>query len=83
SAVLRELRAKLARESDTFLRERLDGTDTLSPVDRERIHKLAEELLDKLVVSPVERQRDVRELRRRLANLESIRDLFGLDGERR
>ena len=82
TAVLRDLRAKLGAERDAFLRERLAGAENLSAAERERIARLAEELLEKLVVNPVARLRDSRELRRRVADLEAVRRLFGLDQEK-
>jgi glutamyl-tRNA reductase len=82
TAVLRDLRAKLGAEREAFLRERLAGAENLSAAERERIGKLAEEMLEKLVINPVARLRDSRELRRRVADLEAVRRLFGLDQEK-
>jgi glutamyl-tRNA reductase len=82
TAVLRDLRAKLGAEREAFLRERLAGAENLSAGERERIGKLADEMLEKLVINPVARLRDSRELRRRVADLEAVRRLFGLDQEK-
>jgi glutamyl-tRNA reductase len=82
TAVLRDLRAKMAQESEGFLRERLAGAENISAAERERISRLAEELLERVVVNPVTRLHSVHELRERLADLEAVRRLFGLDQEK-
>ena len=80
--VLNQLRAKLHHEREEFLRERLGQMPHLSAQDRERVAKLAEELLDRVLLEPAERLRGARGLRHRLQSLEALRDLFGLDREK-
>ncbi len=82
TAVLRDLREKIAQEREGFLRERLASAENISAAERERISRLAEELLERVVVNPVARLRGVHELRQRLADLEAVRRLFGLDQEK-
>jgi glutamyl-tRNA reductase len=82
AAVLRDLREKMSQERDGFLRERLTSAENVSAAERERISRLAEELLERVVVNPVARLRSVHELRERLADLEAVRRLFGLDQEK-
>ena len=82
TAVLRDLRAKLGREREEFFRAKLANTENISAADRERINRLAEELLEHLVVEPVARMRNAAELRQRLSDLEAVRRLFGLDQEK-
>jgi glutamyl-tRNA reductase len=82
TAVLRDLREKMAQEREGFLRERLASAENISAAERERISRLAEELLERVVVNPVARLRGVHELRQRLADLEAVRRLFGLDQEK-
>ncbi|HEX2710725.1 MAG TPA: glutamyl-tRNA reductase [Candidatus Acidoferrales bacterium] len=81
-ALLEELRAKLKHEREDFLRERLGEMQHLSPGDRERVARLAEDLLDRVLLQPVERLRGVRGLRRKLQSVEALRDLFRLDKEK-
>ena len=76
---LSELRARVHGEREEFLRERLGHVQHLSPVDRQKIAQLTEELLDRVLFARVERIRGMRELRRKLASLEALRDLFGLE----
>jgi glutamyl-tRNA reductase len=82
TAVLRDLRERMAQEREGFLRERLAGAENISAAERERISRLAEELLERVVVNPVARLRGEHELRQRLADLEAVRRLFGLDQEK-
>ncbi len=81
-ALLDQLRAKLRHEREEFLRERLDQMQHLSAEERQRIARLAEELLERVLLDPVERLRSARGLRRKLQNFEALRDLFGLDKEK-
>jgi glutamyl-tRNA reductase len=82
SVVLRELREKLARDRDAFLHKRLDGAPDLSAAERERLVRVADELIEQLVLAPVDRLRNHRDLRCKLADLEAVRNLFGLDREK-
>ncbi len=81
-ALLDQLRVKLRHEREEFLRERLDQMQHLSAEERQRIARLAEELLERVLLDPVERLRSARGLRRKLQNFEALRDLFGLDKEK-
>jgi glutamyl-tRNA reductase len=82
SAVLGDLRTKLAAERESFLRERLSSMSNLSERDRTQVATLLEEFTDRLVLHPAERLRGTPELRRKLQNLEALRDLFHLDREK-
>jgi len=77
--VIGELRARLAAERETFLGERLNTMQHLSPEDKQRVGELMDELLDRVLLEPAERLKGVRDLRRKLQNLEALRDLFRLD----
>lgn len=70
------LRARLREERKAFLRARLDGMNHLAAEDRERLEAMVEELLEKLMVQPAERLRGEKELRRKIQNVEALRDLF-------
>jgi glutamyl-tRNA reductase len=77
------LRARLREERTTFLRTRLSSVTHLSPGDREQMEVLMDELLEKLLVEPAERLRGERELRRKIQNVEALRDLFLSDRDKR
>jgi glutamyl-tRNA reductase len=76
---LRELRSRLGAEREAFLRERLNDMAHLSAEDKRRIAGLMEELLDRVLLEPAEKVKAVPDLRRKLQNLEALRDLFRLD----
>jgi len=77
------LRARLRQERTAFLQTRLASVTHLSPEDREHIEVLMDELLEKLLIEPAERLRGERELRRKIQNVEALRDLFLSDREKR
>jgi glutamyl-tRNA reductase len=81
-AVLGDLRTKLAAEREAFLRERLAAMSHLSEQDRAQFAAMLGEFVDRVVLDPAERLRGIPELRRKLQNLESLRDLFHLDREK-
>jgi glutamyl-tRNA reductase len=76
------LRARLRNEREAFLRARLDAMGHLAAPDRERMEALMDELLEKLLVEPAERLRGERQLRRKVQNVEALRDLFLNDREK-
>ncbi len=70
------LRARLREERAAFLHARLASMGHLSEADRARMETLMDELLEKLLVEPAERLRGERQLRRKIQNVEALRDLF-------
>jgi glutamyl-tRNA reductase len=79
SAVVSALRARLASEREAFLRERLAAWPHLSAEDRSRMAALMDELLNRVLLEPAESLKGERDLRRKLQNLEALRDLFHLE----
>ena len=71
-----ELRARLQGERTAFIRSRMESMQHLSEADRERMELLMGELLEKLLLEPAERLRGEKELRRKIQNVEALRDLF-------
>ena len=78
-AVLRELRSRLEAEREAFVSERLGALSHLSAEDKRRISVLMDELLNRILLQPAEQLKSVPDLRRKLQNLEALRDLFRLD----
>jgi glutamyl-tRNA reductase len=78
-AVLRELRSRLGAERESFLRERLGAMPHLSADDKRLIAVLMDELLDRVLFERAEQLKAVSDLRRKVQNLEALRDLFRLD----
>jgi glutamyl-tRNA reductase len=81
-SLLSQLRAKLHQEREDFLRERAEEMQHLSPEGREKVAGLMEDFLDRILAEPGERLRSARELRRKLQNIEALRELFGLPREK-
>jgi glutamyl-tRNA reductase len=81
-AVLGELRTRLTAEREAFMRERLASMSHLSPEDRQRMAELMDEMVNRVLLEPAERLKGVRDLRRKLQNLEALRDLFQLNREK-
>jgi glutamyl-tRNA reductase len=81
--LVQALRARLREERTRFLHTRLASVTHLSPKDREHMEVLMDELLEKLLVEPAERLRGERELRRKIQNVEALRDLFLSDRDKR
>jgi len=77
--VVRELRSRLGAEREAFLRERLGDVSHLSPEDQQRIALLMDDLLTRVLLAPAEQLKAVPDLRRKIQNLEALRDLFRLD----
>jgi glutamyl-tRNA reductase len=75
-----ELRARLQDERNSFVRDRMESMKRLSTDDRVRVEALMGELLEKLLVEPAERLRGEKELRRKIQNVEALRDLFLSNG---
>jgi glutamyl-tRNA reductase len=70
------LRERLREERSAFIRARLAEMGHLSATDRQRVEGLMDELLEKLLLQPAERLRGERVLRRKIQNVEALRDLF-------
>jgi glutamyl-tRNA reductase len=70
------LRSRIREERASFIRARIDGMNHLAPSDREHVENLMDELLEKLLVEPATRLRGEKELRRKIQNVEALRDLF-------
>lgn len=74
--LVKELRVRLREERVAFLHARLASMNHLPESDRARMETLMDELLEKLLVEPAERLRGERQLRRKIQNVEALRDLF-------
>jgi glutamyl-tRNA reductase len=70
------LRVRLREERSAFVHARLKEMGHLTVTDRERVEGLMDDLLEKLLLQPAERLRGERELRRKIQNVEALRDLF-------
>src|SRR6266403_511457 len=70
------LRVKMREERAAFIRSRMEPMKHLTETDRAHVEKLMDEMLEKLLLGPAERLRGEKELRRKIQNVEALRDLF-------
>jgi glutamyl-tRNA reductase len=70
------LRVKMREERASFIRSRVEPMKHLTETDRAHVEKLMDEMLEKLLLEPAERLRGEKELRRKIQNVEALRDLF-------
>ena len=70
------LRGRLREERAEFLRSRLDSLRHLNDTDVRRFESLIDELLDRLLLEPAQRLRGEKVLRKKIQNVEALRDLF-------
>ena len=70
------LRMKMREERASFLRARMEPMKHLTETDRAHVERLMDEMLEKLLLEPAERLRGERELRRKIQNVEALREVF-------
>ncbi|HEY2459468.1 MAG TPA: glutamyl-tRNA reductase [Candidatus Acidoferrum sp.] len=76
AGLVEALRTRLRTERESFLRLRLSSATHLNAAEREEIDGLMDELIEKLVIAPAVHLKTERELRRKIQNVEALRDLF-------
>jgi hypothetical protein len=76
------LRGSLKERRAAFLHEKLSGMNHFTNEDREHIGVLMDELIEKLLIAPAERLRAEKELRKKIQNVEAIRELYLSDREK-
>src|SRR5262249_26344500 len=74
--LVNELRTRMRAERAQFIRTRVESLRHLNEADRDEVGKLMDELLEGLVVGPAQRLRGEKDLRRKIHNVEALRDLF-------
>jgi len=74
--LLKALRSRMKEERAAFVRARVQAMPNLGEGERERLEMMMDELLEKLLLGPAERLRGEKELRRKIQNVEALRDLF-------
>jgi glutamyl-tRNA reductase len=76
------LRSRVHQERMDFLNERLAAMNHLSAADQQQLQTIVADLLEKLLIDPAQQLRGERELRRKIQNVEALRDLFLRDGDK-
>jgi len=74
--LLDELRKRMREERAQFIHARVESIKHLTNADRFQVEKLMDELLEGLLLEPAQRLRGEKDLRRKVQNVEALRDLF-------
>ena len=82
TGVLDTLRSSMKQRRARFLQEKLATLHRFSAEDQEQIGSILDEMIEKLLISPAERLRAEKEHRRKIQNVEAIRDLYLSDREK-
>jgi len=80
--VVEALRDKLKSERAEFIRERSERITGLTPEQREQMESLIDDLLEKMLLDPARRLQGEKDLRRKIQQVEAIRELFLRDRKR-
>ncbi|HTT32183.1 MAG TPA: glutamyl-tRNA reductase [Methylomirabilota bacterium] len=70
------LRMRMREERARFVHSRVESIRNLTEADREQVEKLMDDMLESLVLEPAQRLRGEKDLRRKVQNVEALRDLF-------
>jgi glutamyl-tRNA reductase len=70
------LRAKMREERAQFIHSRVESIRHLTEADRAFVEKLMDEMLESLLLEPAQRLRGEKDLRKKIQNVEALRDLF-------
>jgi glutamyl-tRNA reductase len=70
------LRAKMREERAQFIHSRVESLRNLTEADRAFVEKLMDEMLESLLLEPAQRLRGEKDLRKKIQNVEALRDLF-------
>jgi glutamyl-tRNA reductase len=75
-SVVETLRHKLKADRAEFVRERAERVNGLTPEQREQVEALIDDLLEKMLLDPARRLQGEKDLRRKIQQVEAIRELF-------
>jgi glutamyl-tRNA reductase len=81
-SIVDDLRDQFHKHRESLIREKLAEMDDVSPGERDRIAHITEELIERVLEQPSKKLRHGRGMRGRLAGLEALRHLFGLDEDK-
>jgi glutamyl-tRNA reductase len=79
SSIIEDLRGQFYKHREALLRERLQDMPDVSPEERQRIGRITEELIERVLEKPAKRLRHGPGLRGRLGAVDALRHLFGLE----
>jgi glutamyl-tRNA reductase len=81
--IVEALRKKLREDRAAFVRERVEHVPGLTSEQRSQMESLIDDLLEKMLLDPARRLQGEKDLRRKIQQVEAIRDLFLPDREHR
>lgn len=82
-SIVSDLREQFHQQREILIREQLKDMDEVSAGERDRIAHITEKLIERLLEHPEQKLKHGRGMRGRLAGLEAMRHLFGLDEEKK
>ncbi len=82
-SIVSDLREQFHQQREILIREQLKDMDEVSPGERDLIAHITEKLIERLLEHPEQKLKHGRGMRGRLAGLEAMRHLFGLDEEKK
>jgi glutamyl-tRNA reductase len=82
-SIVSDLREQFHQQREILIREQLKDMYEVSPGERDRIAHITEKLIERLLEHPEQKLKHGRGMRGRLAGLEAMRHLFGLDEEKK
>ena len=81
-SIVDDLRGRFHAQRQTLLEEKLKEMPEVSPAERQRIARITEELIERVLDQPSQRLQGGRAMRGRLGAVEALRHLFGLDEDK-
>jgi glutamyl-tRNA reductase len=81
-SIVDDLRDRFHKHREKLILEKLAEMREVSPEERARIAHITEELIDRLLEHPAQKLQHGRAVRGRLAGIEALRHLFGLDEDK-
>jgi len=70
------LRSRMREERAQFVHSRVEAIRHLTEADRAQVERLMDDMLEQLVLEPAQRLRGEKDLRKKIQNVEALRDLF-------
>ena len=74
--LINELRTRMREERAKFIHARVESIKHMTPADRVQVEKWMDDLLENLLLEPAQRLRGEKDLRRKIHNVEALRELF-------
>jgi glutamyl-tRNA reductase len=78
-SIFEDLRDSFHKHREMLIREKLSEMGDVTPEERERLVRITEELIERVLEQPSQKLRRSREMRGHLAGLDALRHLFGLE----